>query len=228
MLPFPIDIENARILLRNARLRPDITIDELDLDGRVHLEPGSDMADAPRLDAGEVRVRAMISEPNMNRMLSANVPRNTPVRALQVAVLTGKVRVTGQYVVLGIGLPFTAEAIIRTENGVRVIPDWQSIRAAGMPIPGAGVDVIEQHLHRHMAIDLTRLPVPVWIDEVRCEPGRVTVNARVRLTLPPAQQPEPILPFTAHRKADEAGLVEAGAPERALAATAPELPPGEP
>jgi hypothetical protein len=193
--PPSLRIGAAHIQLQNVQLREDVTLDEVHLDGEtVVLEPPA--ADAPaRLSTGETRVRAVLSEQNVNRMLAANPP-DIPFRNLRASLLSGKVRFTGQAKLLGI--PVALEGVPKVENGVRVFLDWQGVKF-GLALPSSVVEVVEQYVNK--TLDLTKSPVPVWIDEIRCEPGRLTVLGRARITWPPAPLSAPVPPFSARESA---------------------------
>lgn len=209
--PPPLRIGAAHIQLQNVQLREDVTLDEVHLDGEtVVLEPPA--GDAPaHISTGETRVRAVMSEQNVNRMLAANLPPDVPLRNLRASLLSGKVRFTGQIVKL-ISIPITLEGVPKVENGVRVFLDWQGVRS-GISWPAALVEVVEQYFNK--TLDLTKSPVPVWIDEIRCEPGRLTVLGRARITWPPAPLASPVPPFSAR----ESAAIASALPEE------PALPP---
>src|SRR5438270_14084499 len=85
-------VGGAQIHLQNVRLSDDILLDEL------HLEGGDIRVDLPatpeeqgRIATGEALFRAIISEPNLNRILDVNVPSGAPVRNLRIALFSGKI-----------------------------------------------------------------------------------------------------------------------------------------
>ncbi len=88
---------------------------------------------------------------------------------------------SGQYVKL-IPIPFVVEVVPQIENGVRVRLALQS--SPGLPIPKPILDAIESHLNHMANIDLSGLPVAVWLDEIRCEPGRITTSGKIRVEFP--------------------------------------------
>lgn len=183
--PTSIAAESVRLVLQNVRFGPGLVVDEVHLEsGEISVEPPSSAGQLPRVSGGETRGRILITEPNLNRLLTVE-QASVPIRNLRIAVLTGRVRVSGQKSVLGLGVPFSAEAIPRIENGVRPYLDWQTMNAAGLGLPSAVVELLEQQINSRIAIDLSRLSIPLWLDEIRCEPGRITVIGKVRLAWPP-------------------------------------------
>jgi len=70
------------------------------------------------------------------------------------------------------------------------------------------VDVIEARINESLGLDVSNLSIPVWIDEIRCEPGRLTALGRARISWPPsaaiaAAKPEAEPAITASTVADE-------------------------
>ena len=219
--PLKIQVGSAQVHLFNVILREDLTLDEVHLQGAeiaVETLPGEK---DPRITADETRFQAIITEPNLNRLLEANLPPDFPLRNLRVAVLSGKVRISGQFVKI-ISIPLTLEGTPRLENGVRVSLDWQGINAKGIPLPGALVELLQQQLNK--SLDLTKLSVPLWLDEIRCEPGRLTVSGRARLAWPLVAMTPSVVPFAAR----EAQPLLEDTPLSALPAVANILLPAEP
>ncbi len=144
----------------------------------------------------ETGFTAIVSEPNLNRLLAANVPADAPARHLRLLLLSGKARITGQFVKSVLSLPFTVEAVPVVDNGTRLHLDFQSAKM-GVTLPGPVLDVIEQILNRSLSLDLSRLPFPVRLDEIKCEPGRLTVKGKARIAWPPVSYAPPPAPFSA-------------------------------
>src|SRR5690348_14027857 len=121
--PRPIHIGGARIDLQNVQLGEDLVLDEVHLEGGdVRIEPPAGDGEA-RFTAGETRVRAMMSESNLNRLVAVNLPTDAPVRSLHIALLSGRARISGNASISIVPFPFSVEAIPRVENGVRVTLD---------------------------------------------------------------------------------------------------------
>ena len=180
---FAFGMESGTLTARNVELRADTTLDELVVEilgVRGTVQPDGDV----RVTSREAAVTAVISEVNLNRLMEASIPADAPVRSMRLAVLTGKLRLTGQVVKMGIGLPISADATIRIEAGVRAMPDWQTMTAAGIGLPGAVVQFIENQLKSSLTLDLHELPLPLWLSEAVCEPGRIVLKGTARLVWP--------------------------------------------
>jgi len=189
-----IEIGGAHIHLLNVKLGEDLILDEVHLEGgEIRVEMPAAAGEPPQIFAEGTVFRVMVTEVNINRFLAANPPPDERLRGLRVAVLSGKLRLTGQFVKV-ISIPFTIEGVPRIENGTRIFLDWQGV-TLGVGLPKAIVDILEEQLNR--SLDLTQLPIAVWVDELRCEPGRLTAAGRARVLLPPVAAPPPRLPFRA-------------------------------
>src|SRR5690349_3412451 len=69
-----IFIGGARADLTDVRLRPDIVLDEVHIEGGdISVDPATGDAE-PRVTSGETRVRAVMSEANLNRLVTVNLP----------------------------------------------------------------------------------------------------------------------------------------------------------
>jgi len=181
-----VHVATAQIHLTNVKLRDDVILDEVHLEGEnILAEAPQNKGDNGRITATDTKVRAMMTEANVNLLLAGNVPADAPVRNLSIAILSGKVRITGHVVKSVMSLPFTIEAIPRIDNGVRVWLDFQSSKMV-FNMPASVTEMIEQQINKQLAIDLSKLPFAVRIDEIRCEPARLTVLAKANIVLPPA------------------------------------------
>jgi hypothetical protein len=195
-----VRIGGAQIHLKQVQLRDDILIDEIHLDGK-ELEYQTRKTEASdsvqnKISVADTGFTAMMIEPNINRLLMANMPADAPVRNVRLFLLSGKARITGHFVKSVISLPFTVEAVPIVDNGVRVHLDFQEARI-GFKLPGSVLDVIEQVINRSLSLDLSRLSVPVRLDEIKCEPGRLTIKGQARIAWPPVSVAPPPAPFSA-------------------------------
>jgi hypothetical protein len=177
-----IGLGAAEIRLRNVDIGPDVRIDE----ARLEAENVGIDAMSPGIEADEVRLRAVISEQSLNRAVAAHVPADLALKSVRVSILTGRLRIEGRLAKIA-RIPVSFEGRPEIENGNRVRLALQDMRGAGISLPGAVRDLIAQF--SHIEIDLSRLPVPVWIDGIACEPGRITLTGRARIHWPSAELP---------------------------------------
>ncbi|HEV2473494.1 MAG TPA: DUF2993 domain-containing protein, partial [Chthonomonadales bacterium] len=169
-----ISAGSAQIELRQVALLPGVTLDELSIrSGALELK-----SCPPQGSAGDVTFRAVVSEANLNTAIRAALPPDSPVRNVSVAVLTGKLRFEGHLARM-FSMPISMEAVPRIENGTIVALNWQAARL-GVNLPAMVIDIVRQHLNH--SLDLRALPIPIWLDEVRCEPGRVTLSGKAQIS----------------------------------------------
>ncbi len=193
-------VGGAQIHLQQVQLREDLLLDEVFLDGteiafESHKLAGEEEP-ITKVSVVETKFTAMMTEPNLNRLLAANMPPDAPVRGVKLSLLSGKARITGLFVKSVLSLPFTLEGIAVVDNGTRVRLDFQSARV-GITIPAPVLEVIEQHVHRILTLDLAKLPVSVRLDEIKCEPGRLTIKGKAKIVWPPVVVAPTPPPFSA-------------------------------
>jgi hypothetical protein len=187
-----ITLGTADVQLRDVDIGHGVRVDEVRLEG-ASVEIGLGGPENVELHANDLRVRAVLSEQSLNRAIEANMPMELPFRGIRVAILSGRLRVEGRFVKF-VSIPVAIEGRPEIENGNRIVLAWQDVRGAGFSFPGAMREWLASY--RNLAIDLSRLPIPVWVDSVACEPGRLTLVGRARIHIPP--QPVPSLrPFGA-------------------------------
>jgi hypothetical protein len=181
---FQLQIGTMQFSAQNVQLREGVMLDEVKLEG-ADLRYESAEGKPGQFSTGEMRFRVVVTEPNVNRALAASMPPDFAVRSLTVELFSGKARISGQYQKLGLPIPVTLEAAPRLENGIKVSLDVSGAKAI-FGFPAALVETIEFLLNRELTLDLSSSPVPVYLDDVRCEPGRLVILGRARLSWPPA------------------------------------------
>ncbi len=175
-------VGKVKLSLQDLQLREDILLDDVRLEGEgITIDLPENSVSPPHIKTGEVKFTAMMTEANINRMVQSNLPKSAPIRNLQLTLLTGRVKAAGQYVKL-ISIPFVVEIVPQIENGVRVRLALQS--SPGLPIPKPILEGIESHLNHMANIDLSGFPIAIWLDEIRCEPGRITSTGKIRVEFP--------------------------------------------
>ena len=177
----PISFGSASLQLRDAQLRPDLLIDEFALDAStIRISPNGN--DLKVETTKETKFRAVISQANLVKFVQANLPENVRgmIRETRITILQGKVQV--QAVPSALPLTITVEATPTIVAGKTVELIWHGAQLAGIPFPSAMVDLVARHLNQ--SYDLSTLPIEFRIDEIRCEPGRLTVIGWAKLQWP--------------------------------------------
>lgn len=192
-LPFTLQLGPTEIVSHQVRIRPDTVLDQVRLStAEAHCAVAASPEQTTRLTIDELFLHIVLSEPNLNAALAANM-KSDLIRNVKIALFSGKLRVSGHFVKL-ISIPFTLDAIPRVENGVRIVPDFLGLNSAAFALPASVVELLEQRLRPALTLDLTRLPLPVYLNEVICEPGRLLINGKARIQWP-APAPMPVSPF---------------------------------
>jgi hypothetical protein len=193
-----IEVGGVQLHLQNVRLRADVMLDEVSLEsGDIHITE-AEGGDGVTARAAETKFHIMLTEPHINEFLAVNLPTDGALRNVRLALLSGKVRISGQVVKSIMHLPVTLDAVPLIENGVRVKLDCQATTAAGITLPAALVDLVELFINDNpkLPLDLAKLPIPVRLDEIRCEPGRLHVTGRAKLQWPPVFASPAVAPFS--------------------------------
>lgn len=188
-------IGTLTLTMQNITLRDDLVLEDARIEGaEITIEAPTEPGGQPHIQTGELKFRAAISEPNLNRLLSANAPQDASVRNLKVTLYSGKARISGSAVKV-LSIPFSLDAVPKIANGIRVSFDLKTGSLVGIGLPSAIVDAIEQVVNRAVALDLTKLPFPVFLEEAKCEPGRLTLVGRARIAWPLASAGKTVMPF---------------------------------
>lgn len=179
-----VGVSSAQVVARGVSVSPHLLLEEVTLEGGT-MSLGGTTAGITNMDLGEVKVRATLSEPNLNRIVQANLPADLPLKNLQFSLYSGKVKVSGNYVKL-VSIPVVVDATILVKNGIDISLDLTEVKA-GVGLPAAVVEVIEGQLNRELGRQIgeqmRQLPFPVYVEEIRCEPGRLVAFGRMRVKL---------------------------------------------
>lgn len=179
-------VERAAVEMVEASAR------RIEGDGAPTLEEGwlraegvrLDMSGGFRLRVDQLRLRITITEVELNRALETM--DLGPVRNASAAILTGRVRLTGRYkVVGGLAAPFTLVAGLEPRAGLNVALDVQELSVVGVPNPAIIARAVEDRLNARVAEALAQadLPFPARLEAITLEPGRVTIGLAGSLDL---------------------------------------------
>lgn len=176
----------SRINLQNVVLNHEVTFDEVRLEGASWSVGTTDEA-AIKAELGEVKFRIVISEPNLNRAFKAHLPTDFPLKNVALALFSEKAKITGNFVKGFISLPVAVETVIKVRNGVEVYFDLTDVKA-GIGLPPAVVEVVEGQMNAEVRgiiqAQLKVCPIPIYVEEIVSEPGRLIVQGKTRLHFP--------------------------------------------
>lgn len=145
----------------------------LDLHGVVY-----DMHRHQLVSVASSTFRAEIGQDSLNLALAGLSPPGEHIRRLNLNLYAGNtVNITGQRVVLGVGVPFsvTGDIALASNNKVQFKPD--TARIVGLPIPELVVNFLARHINS--AVDLSSLNLPMDVQTVITSPRVLTLEGQV-------------------------------------------------
>ncbi len=169
------------VCLRSIRIGDVIEIAELRVSAQDVTAPIA--KDQGAVNSRDVSVSLTVSEIALNRALQAR-PTDA-VRDMEIALMAGKVRVTGRIgKVRALSLPFAVVAELQT-NGSCLLVDPSRVNLLGAPLPGFTLNTLGDRINSQLArvFDTSRWPVQVRLTRVAVEPGRLVVEANSSLSV---------------------------------------------
>lgn len=188
-----ITIQNARLAADLITLGDHITFESITLEGAtlcIETEP------SPHIRIQEAKATLVVTEANLNRLLVQQNERMEGIRDLQIATLSGKVRLSGRRK----GVPFLYTAVPEIEGGARIRFNPHQLKAVGVSLPRLLMEPIAETINKNMAehFDITKMPLPfpLRLTALTVEPGRLILSAAARVELRPlpAGESAPKLP----------------------------------
>ncbi len=182
----PIAIQTVEVRLGQVQVRPGVILDDVKLyTTNVQITPPPEKGKQATITADETQFSGILTEASLNALISQVMANNPAMKNLQVALMSDKAKITGQFMAKFIPIPFTVEAIPRIENGVKIQLDFRAANAAVFSLPSSFVESLEMTTNGKLNLDLARLlPFPVWLDTVRCEPGRLVIEGKAKIGYP--------------------------------------------
>jgi hypothetical protein len=150
---------------------------QIDLES-FHLELNNLRYHAPpdeSLSIGDSHLEIQITEPALNSYLRRQHPDNRP----EITLDNGKVTLKGSLRLLGIDTPLVTAGWLEVVDQTRVNFRAESVRLSTEPIPGIGTEYVESHLNP--LLNITRLNLPLRLDEIEVRPGRLIVRGSAHL-----------------------------------------------
>ena len=182
LLTDAIKIGASSLIIRDAQLRPDLLIDEVSIEAAGFVISQLDPSNLQVNSSSESRFRATISEVNLVNFALANLPDNVRkmLRETRITILQGKVQV--QCVPYALPLTITVEASPVIVGGKIIQLNWHGAQLGGIAFPTPMIDLVARHLNQ--SYDLSTLPIDFRLEEIRCEPGRLTALGWAKLEWP--------------------------------------------
>jgi hypothetical protein len=150
---------------------------QIDLES-FHLELHNLRYEAPpeeSLSIGESFLEIQITEPALNQY----VRRQNPRSQTEITLDSGRVTLKEQMRLLGIDTPLVTTGWLEIVEHTRVNFRAESVRLSADPIPGIGKEYVESHLNP--LLNIKRLNLPLSLDEIEVQPGRLIVRGSASL-----------------------------------------------
>jgi hypothetical protein len=161
---------------------------------QVHLElKGIDLdTKAQRVrSVREARFTATVGENSLNEFLAGEAPDGETIQKLRLTLNSGRVTLSAERVVLGVGVPFSFTGPLRLLPPRRIELDPTRFVVVGLPITGKPLQFLKERFEN--SLDLSALPFPVQITLVTTTKGQLTLSgtADVAALLRHAQESKP-------------------------------------
>lgn len=136
----------------------------------LHLEMRNVNADLDHRQlrsVGSARFTASIGEAALEEFLAGESPEGETLSNVRILLRQGHVTLSADRVVLGLGVPFRAYGPLHVTGPHRIELDPTKLVVVGIPITGVPLNFLKHRFET--AIDLSTLPIPVTIDQVKTE-----------------------------------------------------------
>jgi hypothetical protein len=155
-----------------------IELESLHLEAHnLHYEPPPDET----LSVGESSLVIQLTEQALNDYLR----RQNPDAPTGISLEAGTVTINGSLMLLGVPTPLVTSGHLEIVDHTKLMYRADTVRLTGEPIPGIGPAYVESHLNP--LLDIRRLRVPLRLDDVETQPGRLVVRGSI--SLPPTRTP---------------------------------------
>lgn len=126
-------------------------------------------------DIREVRFAVTVSKPNIDEYLAGEAGNNDTIRRARIQLnANNSVTLSAEREVLGVGVPFSLTGPLRVAGPQRIELDAQRLTFIGIPVWGPPLEFLKTRFEA--AVDLSNLPFPVQLAEVRTEPGLLILS----------------------------------------------------
>jgi hypothetical protein len=161
---------------------------------QVHLElKGIDLdTKAQRVrSVREARFTMTVGENSLNEFLAGEAPEGETIQKLRLTLNSGRVTLSAERVVLGVGVPFRFTGPLRLLPPNRIELDPTRFEVVGIPITGKPLRFLKERFEN--SLNLSALPLPVQLSSVTTTQARVTLSgtADVAALLHRAQENKP-------------------------------------
>ncbi len=145
----------------------------------LHLEMKNVDADLERRrlrSIGSAKFTVSIGEAALDEFLAGRSPDDNPdsLRKVHITLRKDQVTISAERVVLGVGVPFRAYGPLRLSGRSLIEMDPTRMVVVGIPVSGAPLTFLKRRFES--AIDLSSLPIPIAVDQVRTENRSIIIS----------------------------------------------------
>ena len=126
----------------------------------------------------------IVTEANLNKLLATNPPDGT--RDLEIATLSGRLRISGKIVWNRIPVPFVLTGAPEIEGGARLRINVHQIQVLGpISLPSVITQGIGTKINDSLSdkLDISKLPWKIRLTSLVVEPGRILLSANTSIEI---------------------------------------------
>lgn len=132
-------------------------------------------------DVREVRFTVTVGKANIDEYLAGEAAEDDTIRRTRITLNPGNsVTLSAERVVLGVGVPFSLTGPLQIAGPQRIELDARRLTFIGIPIWGPPLNFLKTRFET--GVDLSNLPFPVQLTDVRTETGQLILSGTADIT----------------------------------------------
>lgn len=164
-------LANVTIDGDDVQLANGMVLDQLHLDLKG-VEVDTERGQLRRIQ--EARFVAAVGVFSLDQYFAGEAPEGEAFRKVRLTLNANQVTIRGERVVLGVGVPFQLTGPVRLAGPTRIEIDPTRLTVVGIPLAGLPLRFLKSRFES--AIDLSTLPFPIQLTEVRTEEGKLILT----------------------------------------------------
>ncbi|HZP81409.1 MAG TPA: DUF2993 domain-containing protein [Chthonomonadaceae bacterium] len=164
-------LANVTIDGDDVQLANGLVVDRLHLDLKG-VEVDTERGQLRRIQ--EARFVAAVGTASLDQYFAGEAPEGETFRKVRLTLEENRVTIQGERVVLGLGVPFQLTGPVRLAGPTRIEIDPTRLTVIGIPLTGVPLRFLKSRFES--AIDLSTLPFPIQLTEVRTAEGWLTLT----------------------------------------------------
>lgn len=126
---------------------------------------------------GEARFSVSVGEKNLDEFMAGEAPEGERFRHVHIKLTSGQVTISGDRVVLGLGVPFRMTGPLKLAGPQRIEIDPNRLTVVGITVAGLPLRFLKGRFDS--AIDLSALSFPVTVTGAQSAGGLLTLTGQV-------------------------------------------------